>query len=271
MTDDPHSAPSINKLSYSAKKIARYWSCYNPNLLYGEKRILDGLVESLKGSRFLDVGVGGGRTTPHIAPIVKDYIGIDYSPVLIDFCKKSFPGHSFFLHDASSLESLGKGSFDFVFFSFNGIDCLSGEQRAAFIRSAWNVLSPGGFLLFSSHNYFAANLRISRTKVIARDLRASLCGSIISPRHLYHLVLRIVNYLRNYRYQLIDRDIAFLLDGAQGYREVLAWVKPERQIEDVRLAGFVVERVYNWQGEPLEAKDFSSPRVPSVYYLCRKP
>ncbi len=133
MNDSTRQDESINKASYSSKKIAHYWSHYNSNLLYGEKRILDNLLDFLKTSSVCDVGVGGGRTTPHLAPIVKDYIGIDYSPVLIDYCQKTFPDQSFVLHDACSLDSLGLESFDFIFFSFNGIDCLSGEQRDDFI------------------------------------------------------------------------------------------------------------------------------------------
>ena len=42
-----------------------------------ERAILDRIATWLTGRRMLDVGVGGGRTTLHFAPVVGSYVGID--------------------------------------------------------------------------------------------------------------------------------------------------------------------------------------------------
>ena len=42
-----------------------------------ERAILDRITTWLSGKRMLDLGVGGGRTTLHFAPVAGSYVGID--------------------------------------------------------------------------------------------------------------------------------------------------------------------------------------------------
>jgi len=51
-----------------------------------EVAILDRLATWLSGTRMLDVGVGGGRSTPHFAPVVGSYVGVDYAQPMVDCC-----------------------------------------------------------------------------------------------------------------------------------------------------------------------------------------
>lgn len=104
-------------------------------------------------SVILDLGVGGGRTTPLLSGIGSKYIGIDYSPAMIEECQRKFPSLEFRIADVSDLSPLEDCSIDVVVFSFNGIDYLeTDEARHRCFREVARVLRPDGVFLFSSHH-----------------------------------------------------------------------------------------------------------------------
>jgi SAM-dependent methyltransferase len=100
----------------------------------------------------LDMGVGGGRTTPHLAERAHRYVGIDYSEEMVRACRARYPNERFELCDASNLSTFADGSFDAVVFSFNGIDYLGPEERARCFSEVARVLADDGKFIFSSHN-----------------------------------------------------------------------------------------------------------------------
>lgn len=119
-----------------------------------EKRILELLRDELSEASMLDIGVGGGRTTAHFAPAVREYVGIDYSAEMISACRRRFPAgrYRFELCDVRDLSRFPDGGFDFVLFSFNGIDDVSPADRRQAFREMSRVGRPGGYLCFSTHN-----------------------------------------------------------------------------------------------------------------------
>jgi len=101
----------------------------------------------------LDLGVGGGRTTPHLSSIASTYVGIDYSEEMIRACRIKYPMLRFEVADATDLSAFETGSFDAIVFSFNGIDYLvPDEKRQRCLRECHRLLKVGGTLIFSSHN-----------------------------------------------------------------------------------------------------------------------
>ena len=129
--------------------------CYagsGAHLFASEKVILSRMANEVRGRRILDLGVGGGRTNPHLLELTADYLGVDDSPELIAACQAKFPGVRFEQGDARALEILGEGTFDPVFFSFNGIDHFSHPERQQILAQVMHVLKPGGLFWFSSHN-----------------------------------------------------------------------------------------------------------------------
>lgn len=98
----------------------------------------------------LDVGVGAGRTTPYFLNTVETYMGIDYSSEMIEACKLKFPRVRFRVGDIRTYEFNER--FDFILFSFNGIDCMFIEEREAVLSKFYSLLNPCGYLTFSSHN-----------------------------------------------------------------------------------------------------------------------
>ena len=96
-----------------------------------EAEILQELRNELPNLKMLDIGVGAGRTTQHFAGLAKEYIGIDYSSTMIEACRKKFPQYRLEVADARNLSIFDDAYFDFILFSFNGIDAVEHEDRPA--------------------------------------------------------------------------------------------------------------------------------------------
>lgn len=105
------------------------------------------------GMAILDMGVGGGRTTPYLSCQAGRYVGADYSKAMVDTCRRMWPDLEFHHCDATDMTQFVEGEFDAVVFSFNGIDVIgSDEDRARCLAETARVLKPGGIFIFSSHN-----------------------------------------------------------------------------------------------------------------------
>lgn len=105
------------------------------------------------GMDILDLGVGAGRTTPHLSGLANRYVGLDYAAGMVDACRQRFPDLAFHHGDAADLSAFEDGSFDAVVFSFGGIDDLTpAAKRARCLAECRRVLRGGGVLIISRHN-----------------------------------------------------------------------------------------------------------------------
>jgi SAM-dependent methyltransferase len=101
-------------------------------------------------SAILDIGVGGGRTTPYLAARASSYVGIDYSSGMVEACRERFPGLSFLCETACDLGRFPDGSFDLAVFSFNGLANIpSDRERRRALGEISRVLKRGGRFVFS--------------------------------------------------------------------------------------------------------------------------
>lgn len=101
----------------------------------------------------LDLGVGGGRTTPYLSAIAKRYVGADYSNAMVEACMQRWPNLEFLHCDATAMSCIADMTFDAVIFSFNGIDVIRSDKgREDCFSEIARVLKPGGLFIFSSHN-----------------------------------------------------------------------------------------------------------------------
>jgi SAM-dependent methyltransferase len=135
---------------FSSPDIVRYYSRLSglqPAEIYAFEKYVR------RGVSILDIGVGGGRTTPHLAAKAIRYVGIDYVRAMVDNCTAAFPEHSFYCADAVNLCMFEDAIFDVVVFSYNGIDVISPrEKRLKCLSEVFRVLAPGGLFIVSSHN-----------------------------------------------------------------------------------------------------------------------
>jgi ubiquinone/menaquinone biosynthesis C-methylase UbiE len=127
------------------------------------------------GMAILDLGVGGGRTTPYLSQKAGHYVGADYSDEMIRLCRDKFPQLEFLVADASDLSPFPDRSFDAIIFAFNGLDyVLPAEKRLQCLRECKRVLKVDGLLIFSCHNPRSILLRPSWDPQILRAFAGRL-------------------------------------------------------------------------------------------------
>jgi len=227
-----------------------------------EKTILRLLQSVIAGGRVLDIGVGAGRTTPYFSQAAREYIGIDYSPGMIAACREKFRGASqslsFIVCDVRDMHCFGDHSFDFVMFSYNGLDYLPPEDRQAALGEIKRVCRPGGYFAFSTHNMHSAP-RLFRL--------LPKCDSWQWPYMIY------VNHRRralnpHFR-QLLKRKFAIFNDGALNFRLWTYYVEPRHQIEQLHAVGFTDVRVFSLSdGSEIKTMELLDENRDSWLYFC---
>ncbi len=254
-----------NKKTYEARNVVRRYASVT-QLQEPEKTILELIKSRLKDMRMLDIGVGGGRTTHHFAGLVKEYVGTDYSENMINACRKQFPSAgqnvSFKVCDVRDMQIFVDNYFDFILFSFNGIDCVAHEDRLRAMEEIKRVGKSGGVYCFSTHNLQSADTLYSfKPSVNPRKMLWAI---------LRHLLLRLLNKsfkeLKNGRYAIIR-------DGSQIFRLSLYYIKPEEQIEQLRDLGFSNIQVFSLStGKEITNKSQLAAVTDSwLYYICNIP
>jgi SAM-dependent methyltransferase len=217
-----------------------------------EQTILGIVGPSLAEAHMLDLGVGGGRTTVHFGPRSGEYTGADYSQGMIDVCRKRFAGtpYQFQVADARDLP-FPDGVFEFVLFSFNGIDYVPHAERMRILAEIHRVTRPGGRFAFSTHNLDNAPSLL--TFKPSRHPRAML----------RQIQLRIAN--RPLR-EIASRDWAILQDGALHGGLQTYYVKRSEQLRQLEEAGFTDTQVFQLDG----AAAREGATDPWLYYLCSR-
>jgi len=217
-----------------------------------EAQIFQELKNDLPNFRMLDIGVGAGRTTKHFASLTKEYVGIDYSTAMVEACKKKFPQYRIEVADARDLSRFENGYFDFVLFSFNGIDAVEHEDRLTILREIHRVLKKEGYFCFSTLNL---NSRLVRSPF--KFYKDPLLQSI----GIYNFILNT-----NLRKAKPRHEMIYLK-----YREFLArlyFISPKEQLGQLSDVGFSRTKAYDLQkgnvvNEPTKMLDFY------VYFLTR--
>lgn len=118
----------------------------------GELEALCLVAGRVRGLPALDIGVGGGRTVALLRLLTDVYIGVDYTPEMVDLCRRRHPDADIRLEDARDLASIASGEQGFVMFSSNGIDAVDHDGRRAVLANMARVLQPGGIALYSTLN-----------------------------------------------------------------------------------------------------------------------
>jgi SAM-dependent methyltransferase len=118
----------------------------------GEVAALGVVADLARGRPVLDLGVGGGRTTSLLRLVSSEYVGIDYTPELVDLCRKRHPGVDIRLGDARDLDGIASGSQGLVVFSNNGIDAVDHAGREQVLDEVHRVLARGGVFCYSTLN-----------------------------------------------------------------------------------------------------------------------
>jgi SAM-dependent methyltransferase len=235
------------------------------DLTPAERMIFEQYRDSHLNKRVLDIGVGGGRTTGWLASTASSYIGIDYSLPMIELCRGRFPEYQFEHGDARDLSRFKAGSFEFILFSFNGIDFMGHPDRMRIMKEVKRLLVPGGIFAFSSHNLDRASTHtlyhdIHWPKLFWRPLRAA--------KGLWRVGLRLLNYARHSHMQNRNDGYAILLDPGSEFILPMYYVNVAEQRRQLQEAGFEANpRLF----PELPPEGYKDQRPYSFYYVTTKP
>lgn len=242
-----------------------------------EKIILEKLKNKLPTMKMLDIGIGGGRTTCHFAKLAGQYVGIDFDEGMIEACKKRFQTNgdkiSFLVCNAKSMTMFEDESFDFVVFSFNGIDYLSHEDRLQALKEMNRVAKKTGYFLFSTHNLNSVDRLVSLPRFRVRRPEKF-------AKALYrHFLLKILNgnieALKSERYARINdgvycHKLSWLIRGFLRGLGYFYYSKPEEQIKQLNDHGFKILNIYAVDGKEItDRHQLHSIKDYWLHYFCQ--
>jgi ubiquinone/menaquinone biosynthesis C-methylase UbiE len=234
-----------------------------------ERKFIEIAKDKLAGFSMLDIGVGAGRTTLNFAPLVKRYVGIDYSEEMLSICSKRFAGVSNIalqLGDMRSLEMFEDDSFDFILISYNAISALTHEDRLKTFAEVRRVGKPGAYFYFSAHN-------LQWVPRVLLNFRRQI--SWVHPKITYWNLLK---WLKAYKHndanvirQLQELPYAIINDGAHDFRLLHYYIKPRAQVQQLS-AYFTNIRVFGHDGHELRGDAELDANIDGyLHYLCTVP
>jgi ubiquinone/menaquinone biosynthesis C-methylase UbiE len=257
----------FNRHMYLGRRTAAAYVTYarRTGLKPAEAALLRAIGGEIKGRALLDIGVGAGRTTPHLLEWSADYTGIDFSEDMLAICRERFPQARFVACDARNMSVFGDGQFDFVLFSYNGIDCSGPEDRLRILAEIHRILRDGGLFAFCSLNrrkrtiraHELANLRFSRNPLV-------MLGRLL------RYPVGIINQQRwkKFEQETEEYSLRNTWDTVHAYSIILYHITLQAQISQLDRAGFDFAMAVDDKGEILSPDSTSD--CPEIYYLSRK-
>ena len=243
---------------YERPDIARIYGQYEA-LFPCEEVLFERYREQIAGQRVLDLGCGGGRTSPWLHALAANYVGVDYAAKMIEICRARYPELTFIQGDATSLAVFDDASVDFVLFAYNGIDTMSHPKRLLVLAEMRRILRSDGWFAFSSHSIDY------RRMVLAFDRSAPLTAEGVR---------RNLKYLRSYlqvrRHQIRTADYALLSDPRAGTRQLTYFISKASQVAQLRAAGFADVDILSWDGRRVRADEADRDSM-AFYCICRRP
>jgi SAM-dependent methyltransferase len=212
--------------------------------------------------RVLDLGCGAGRLAMFLRPLTDHYVGVDVSPHMIAYCRRTFPEMRFEQADMRSLPFIPDGAFDAVLAVFNLFDAVSHEDRLRTLAEIRRVLAPDGLLAFSAHN--------------RRFAGASHGPKLELRRNPLSQVRCFVDYLRAHAnrrrikpHERFEADYALLNDAGHNFSVLHYYICREIQEKQLAASGFRLLECLDEFGRTLrpEADDSS---YASIFYLARR-
>jgi SAM-dependent methyltransferase len=233
-------------------------------LMPPERELLRRLYGRLHLFDMLDLGIGAGRTSEIFEPLVRTYVGIDFSARMIAEARRRVGTSTEAVLEVADARDLarwhGRG-FDLVLFSFNGIDTVEEEEREHVLAEVRSVISPDGTFAFSTHSLNALPLP-------ARPRRPSLQDPIRSTVRSLQRAVRLAALNRT-----LDlggaraRGWIRIRDGAHDFANFqTTYVEPAYQLRQLHAAGFAVLDVLDSLGVSVD------PMRPGteahLFYIC---
>ncbi len=213
------------------------------------------------GQRVLDLGCGAGRLATYLRPLTDHYSGVDVSPHMVDYCRRTFPGLEFHQADMRELTPIGDAYCQAVLAISNLFDAVSHADRLRTLSEARRVLKPDGLLVFSTHNRnhdqagTGPQLEFHRNPLTQARLFADFLQASLNHR----------------RYKLRERsepDYALINDSGNNYQNLHYYIARDVQAQQLEQAGFQLLECLDPLGGTLGPSDDDS-LCPSILYIAR--
>lgn len=257
----------INRNAFQRRGVLRHFRLASGWLEPGERIAVLSVASAVRGAPILDIGVGGGRTAPLLREISADYCGIDFAPAMVAVARRRFPGLDFREMDARRMDFVGR-TFALAAFSYNGIDAVDLEGRAAIMHEVHRVLRPGGYFVFS-----ALNRNGREWPPHWPDwgvFRGTGLRPLGLPRAVAKLLLSGVNRLRWSGRRRDDEETAIGSLAAHDFSLVTMFTSPLATQRQLGEAGFTVEAMFDPDGKAIPPADRHDDRSPWYHVVARK-
>jgi SAM-dependent methyltransferase len=263
----PSGLDRINQAGYRQRGARRQFQDASGWLEAGEKVAVMSVATEALGAPILDIGVGGGRTTPLMRAISTDYRGIDYLPEMVAIARRRFPDAEFRAMDARQLD-FHSGRFALATFSYNGIDSVDLKGRQRVMAEVHRVLRPGGRFVFSTLN------RDTMSRLPHWPDWQVFHGTGLQPARLFRasakLVVGGINHLRGLPLASDDGEVAVENLAAHNFALMVVFTSLHRQIREIHDAGFVVEAIFTPDGDRIPSDDPDNTDAPWHHFVARK-
>ncbi len=233
-----HAMEQINRQTWRNPWALRDYRRISGHLNAGERRAFETGLSHMGRGRVLDIGVGGGRTAGLLRDAAKTYLGIDYTPEMVQLAQQNHPDLRFQLMDARDLSAFDDGSFDLVVFSYNGIDSVDAAGRRAVMAEVSRVLAAGGSFVFST---FHRDWQGFHDRIDYRRLEWTSNPVKLGFRTFRYMEGRIFGSLRMRRFTPLeerDGEHAILLHGAHDFGVMVYATTPTQLQAQLAEAGF---------------------------------
>ena len=252
---DSQSKPDPNINRYNSPEVTSHYAALD-YLTPCERLLFD---QYLRPDMYiLDLGVGGGRLTPHLSSIAGRYVGADYAAEMVAACRKKFPQLEFAVANAADLSSFDSSGFDAVVMAFNAFDYVLPDQaRIRALREIRRVLRPGGVFIFSSHNPRSILVRVSwnrqrvrnlaetiarRTPILVSPLFGVLIAARVTLAVLRSTVQSMGRAARRLPTKLFWQGQGYWMDSVHGGLKT-RYAVPAKVVAELRKFGFTLLRV----------------------------
>jgi len=242
-----------NTKYYEMASTVKEYTKFSP-IFPEEKKIFEKYQKSIKGKAVLDIGCGAGRTTETLKNMATDYTGIDYSEKMIDACKRKFKVLKFIHCDASDMRVLGKKKYDFILFSFNGLDSMSHDKRIKTLQEIYRCLKKDGVFAFSTHN---------------RDFKRKVSLYDLFGINIIRNIRYICTYITVRKQQSHCETYEILSDPFSDYGHLTYYIRKSDQVKQLEDNGFRCIEILNRE---CQSTRIETPERDSnfFYYICKK-
>jgi SAM-dependent methyltransferase len=268
-----------NVAVYNDPDVVAEYAHSNGWINLGEQAAVMSVAHVVRGKRILDIGVGAGRTISLLSLLSDSYVGVDYTPGQLQAARQRYPHVDLRLVDARDLSQFDDGSFDFVFFSFNGIDCVDHDDRALVLSEMHRVLVPGGIVSYSTLNKGGQSFGERpwqlhrpgrRAEITARTTARFAWVNATDPGRFWR---RSRNWRAGRRRTLHGSEWSVELLSAHDFNAAYHFVTLRGLREEVARASFELLAIYESEADraDLIPEDAASSDVDGFHVVARRP